>query len=1081
MLRKTLLTVLVIAGFTLSITQAQINARMFRFPDVSETQIVFTYGNDLWVVDKKGGVAHRLSSPKGMETNAKFSPNGQQIAFTGNYGGNRDIYVIPTKGGIPERITWHGKSDLMLDWNPAGNSLLFSSSRESGRQRFSQLFQISAKGGLPKKVELSYGDLASYSPDGSELAFNFNSRIYRHWKRYRGGAAPEIHIFDFKSKKSWNITNNDASDEYPMWVGKNIYYLSDRGVAKRYNIWKYDTQSKKHEQITKFKDFDIHFPSAGPKDIVFEADGKLYLLDLSTNEYKEVSINIINDQFTLIPKQINPKENISWFDISPKGNRVIVEARGDLFSLPAEKGITRNLTRTSGVAERYPAWSPDGKNIAYWSDKTGEYQLYLYNNETDEFKSVMNFEKGFRYSAYWSPDSKKIAFVNQLSEMFLYDLEKDKLTKFDVGNGDNHSSLASFEFSWSPDSKWIAYSRAASQINDAIFLYDTEKDKVHQATTDYYNNFNPIFDPEGKYLYCLTNRSLNPVYSDMDGTFIYPNSTKIAVIPLNANIKSPIEPENDTISIVKKEKDDKKKEDKDKKDKKESDKNESTNIDLTNFEQRLILLPEKGGRYGELSAVKGKIVFVHYSNAGSGSFSSALKYYYLKKKETKTVIKDVNGYKISSDETKIAVSIKNNIGVISLASDQKLDKPIDMSNMQMTVNPKEEWKQMFWDAWRMERDFFYDKNMHGLDWKAIGDQYAKLINQSTTRRDVNFVLGELIAEMNSSHTYVGGGDTEKETYKRVGYLGINWELDKAYKIKNIIRGAVWDAEVRSPFDQPGVKVKEGDYILAVNSIPIDITKEPYAAFQGMAGKTIELTINDKPTLEGSKKIIIETLNSESRLRHLNWIEKNRQIVDKATDGKIGYIYVRSTGIDGQNELMRQFAAQFQKKGLVIDERFNSGGQIPDRFIELLNRKPLAYWATRGKKDWQWPTRANFGPKVMLINGWSGSGGDAFPDYFRKAGLGKIVGMRTWGGLIGISGAPSLIDGGGITVPTFRMYDPDGKWFKEGHGVDPDVIVPENPAELAKGKDAQLEKAVEVVLEELKNQKPKPKHEPYETR
>jgi len=495
----------------------------------------------------------------------------------------------------------------------------------------------------------------------------------------------------------------------------------------------------------------------------------------------------------------------------------------------------------------------------------------------------------------------------------------------------------------------------------------------------------------------------------------------------------------------------------------------------------MILLPEKGGRYGGLKAVKGKILYMQYSNAGSEEFSRELKYYDIEEQESKTIIKDINGYSISSDEKKIAIYKNRKLGVIKLAADQKLKEPIDLSNMQMTVIPKEEWKQMFWDAWRFERDFFYDENMHGLDWKAIGDQYAALIDQSTTRRDVNFVLGELIAELNASHTYVGGGDTEKAQYKRVGYLGIDWELDKVYKIKKIIRGAEWDAEIRSPLDEPGVNIKEGTYILAVNDIPIDITKEPYSAFQGLAGKTVELTINEKPTIEGAKKVLVKTLKSETRLRHLAWIEHNRQMVDKATGGKIGYIYVRSTGIDGQNELMRQFAAQFHKEGLVIDERFNSGGQIPDRFVELLNRKPLAYWATRGKRDWQWPVRANFGPKVMLINGWSGSGGDAFPDYFRKAGLGKLVGMRTWGGLIGLNGSPSLIDGGGVTVPTFRMYDPDGKWFKEGHGVDPDYKVPENPAELAKGKDSQLEKAIEVVLEELKNQPSKPNHEPYEKR
>ena len=440
-------------------------------------------------------------------------------------------------------------------------------------------------------------------------------------------------------------------------------------------------------------------------------------------------------------------------------------------------------------------------------------------------------------------------------------------------------------------------------------------------------------------------------------------------------------------------------------------------------------------------------------------------------------------FQISADEKKMIISKQKSFSVVDVAPDQKMDKKLPTNQLEMTVVPRDEWKQIFTDVWRLNRDFFYDKNMHGVDWQAMKKQYGALIDNSVTRSDVNYVIGELIAELNSSHTYRGGGDNETPLKRQVGYLGIDWELKNgAYAIKKIVKGAQWDAEARSSLDESGVKIKAGDYILAVNGVVLDVKEDPWTAFEGLADITIELTVNDRPSLDGAWNIIVKTMSDETRLRNLEWIESNRKRVDDATGGKIGYIYVPSTGIDGQDELVRQFSAQFTKEGLIVDERFNNGGQIPDRFVELLNRKPLSFFAVRDGKNWQWPPAANFGPKVMLINGWSGSGGDAFPDYFRKAGVGPLIGTRTWGGLIGISGAPSLIDGGSVTVPTFRMYDPDGNWFKEGHGVDPDIDVPEDYSQLSKGVDNQLESAIKEVMRlHNENQPIIPKQPPYEKR
>lgn len=1070
---------------------AQIDARLLQQPDVSETHITFVYAGDVWTVPKDGGTATKLSSPAGKESFPKFSPDGKSIAFSANYHGNNDVYVIPVSGGIPKRLTFHSFQDMVLEWHPDGNDVLFASSRESGRQRYAQFYTINRNGGMADKLPVPYGQMGMFSEDGKKLVYTQKSRLFRTWKRYRGGTAPDITLFNLDDLSSEVIIDSDANDEIPMWAGNKIYFLSDRGEEMRANIWSYDMTSKSIEQITNFKDFDVHFPSIGPKDIVFEAEGKLYLLNLASEEYKEVKVNVVTDQISLQPKLVDASKYISNGWISPDGKRAVIEARGELFSVPAEHGYVKNLTQTSAVAERYPAWSPDGKSVAYWSDKSGEYELHVKNIETNEEQQLTSYGLGYRYQLFWSPDSKKLGFVDKAMKIKIYEIDNKRTIDVDQGLSMYQGALQNFSVSWSSDSKWMAYFRSLDNGNLAVFLYDTKAYVRHQVTSGYYSTMQPSFDPEDKYLYVLTNRNFQPAYSDFDNSFVYPNATQLAAISLRNDVPSPLAPRNDEVEIKEEEeKDDKEKPKNKKKDKQKKGADEDVEeekvveIDLENFESRMVILPEKAGNYNNLQAIKGKIVFQQFPNTGSGNNNgSSVKYYDLEERESKTIISGINGYLISANENKMLVAKGNAMAIIDVKADQKMEKPLRTAEMKMTVIPKEEWKQIFRDAWRLERDFFYDEGMHGLDWDEMYTRYGALVEDAATRDDLNFILGELIGELNASHTYRGGGDRESAKNMDVGYLGVDYEIaNDKYRIKKILRGASWDIEAKSPLDLPGVDAKEGDYLLAINGISLDTSEEPFAAFQGLAGKTVELTLNTQPNFEGSRKVLVKTMNSEIRLRHLNWIEQNRKMVEEASAGKIGYIYVRSTGIDGQNELVRQFMAQWDKEGLIIDERFNDGGQIPDRFIELLNRKPLAYWAVRDGKDWQWPPVAHFGPKAMLINGWSGSGGDAFPDYFRKAGLGPLIGSRTWGGLIGYTGAPQLIDGGGVTVPTFRMYDPDGEWFKEGHGVDPDIEVLEDPTSLAKGGDAQLEKAIEVVMEEIKNNGyKKPEHPPVEKR
>ena len=1047
---------------------AQINARLFHQPDVSETQIVFAYGGDIWIVPKAGGMATKLSSPKGEESFPRFSPDGSQIAFSGNYDGNTDIYVLPSTGGVPVRVTHHGMSDRMLDWYPDGKSLLYASSMESGKQRFSQFYKVSAAGGLPEKLPVSMGEFGSLSPDGSKIAFTDRSRVFRNWKRYTGGWAPDIWLFDLKTLSSENITNNIASDELPMWVGDKIYFLSDQGSAQRYNIWVYDTRTKASKQVTHFTDFDVHFPSDGPSDIVFEAGGKIQLLDLATEQVREIAIDIVSDQMTLKTHKESVEKYLQNATIAPDGNRVLVEARGDVFSLPAEEGFTQDLTRTPGFAERNPAWSPDGKYIAYWSDKSGEYELTLRDLTSGNIEEqVTHLGPGFRYDLYWSADSKKIAFVDQTMHINVFDLTTKTNNAIDQDPSLFEGGLRGWRCSWSSDGRWMAYSKTMDNGNGAVMIYDTKDKKLTQATSGFYSDLNPTFDREGKYLYLITNRSFNPVYSDFDNTWIYPNATELAVVTLRPEVKSPLAAANDTVAVTKDNKDEK---EADKADKEAKD--ETVTIEFEGFERRIIILPPEAGNMGNLAAADGKIIYMRYPNSGSDGEDSELMFFDLKEKESKTIMKNVNGYELSADGKKLLVRQGRNLGVVGVGSDQKMDKQLALNKMEMTIDPKAEWQQIFNDTWRFERDFFYDKNMHGVDWVAMRKQYGDMIQYAVTRNDVNFILGELIAELNASHTYNGGGDQETPEHKAVGYLGVDWAKDHGqFKIKTIIRGADWDSEVRSPLDEPGVNVKEGEYILAVNGMALADYTDPWAPFEGLSNETVELTVSSTPDWENVRSVVVKTMSDETRLRNLAWIESNRKRVDEESGGKLGYIYVPSTGIDGQNELVRQFYGQWNKQGLVVDERFNNGGQIPDRFIELLNRKPLAYWNVRDGKDWQWPPVGNFGSMVMLINGWSGSGGDAFPDYFRKAGLGPLIGGRTWGGLIGISGAPTLIDGGGVTVPTFRMYNPDGTWFKEGHGVDPDIQVLEDPTQLAKGVDTQLERAIAEALKLVKDKGP----------
>jgi len=1114
------------------------DARMLRFPDVSAEKIVFVYAGDLWTVPKEGGLARKLSSPKGQEMFPKFSPDGRTIAFSGNYDGNTDVYIVGVDGGSPKRLTHHPSTDLVVEWYPDAKNILYRSGMFSPSNRFNRFFKQPVAGGMPQTLPLPYAELASFNADATKMVFQFISTEFRTWKRYRGGMASDIWLYDFTNNTSEKLTDFAGTDALPMWRENTVYFLSDRDDRKKLNIWAYDLGNKQTRQITKFTEYDVKWPSIGPDAIVFENGGQLHLLDLANENSIPVLIQVPADLPDVRTSLKTVSKQIQDYSLSPSGRRALFEARGEVFTVPEKHGSIRNLTNSSGIAERYPAWSPDGKLVAYVSDRTGEYELYMCSGDgKDDEKQITRDGSAFRYSPAWSPDSKKIAFSDKTGSLFIVDIEKGAPKFIDK---DEWSRLS--YYSWSPDSRWLAYSKGMANRNGAIFIYDTEDQKTRQVTSDYYNDEDPVFDIGGDYLFFRSDRAFTPVYGDMDHTWIYPNSTEIFAATLRKDVGSPIAPRSDEEHVVPKkedkEKDEKESEKKDadktppndeqinkdewhglqarettakpvssqacpelsrrvegmavsqnaaEKDdakadeestKAEKDKTKPVKIDFDGFEHRIVKMPVSAGNIRSLRCVKNKLLFSRRLPAEARKDdepSGTLLYYDFKEREEKTIISGINGYELSADGKKVIYQSDSTYGIIDLAAGKKVgDGKIATGSLKAWIDPKQEWKQIFTEAWRVQRDFFYDPNMHGLDWNAIKKRYEALLDYVVDREDLNYVIGEMIAELNASHTYVRDGDIENPGTVSVGLLGCDFEPDtqnNAYRIAKIYEGAAWDAEARAPLRQPGIEVNEGDYLLAVNGRKLDTSKDPWAAFQGLADEVVTLTINSKPDLKDAREVTVKPASSEFRLRNLAWIESNRLKVQQASDNKVGYIYVPDTGRNGQNELVRQFTPQWTKDALVIDERFNSGGQIPDRFIELLNRPLYNYWARRDNRDWRSPFVAHIGPKVMLTNGWSGSGGDAFPYYFRKAGLGPLIGTRTWGGLIGISGNPQPIDGGYVSVPTFGFWNTEGKWDVEGYGVAPDYELENAPHKMAAGNDPQLEKAIEVILDLLEKQPP----------
>jgi tricorn protease len=1045
--------VLLLVALAASPGGAQEDTRLLRFPHVHGNTVVFTYAGDLYTAPLSGGDAKRLTSHEGQEMFARFSPDGRWIAFSGEYAGTRQVYVMPSGGGTPRQLTFYpdvgpqpprgGYDHLVVDWTPDGSKILMRAARTPFGDRVGRYYLVDpVRGGLEVPLEIPEGATgATYDATGTKLAFNIKSREWRHWKRYRAGRQQDVWIYDLANSTSRQITTEASTDNFPLWIGNEVYFVSDRDENEKLNLWVYDTRSGAVRQVTRFTEFDVMWPSRGQGGIVFENGGWLYHLDPTTKQSRKLSITVTGDRPHTAPYYRNVASNAESFAISPSGNRVAFGARGEIFSVPAKDGNVRNVSSTPAHRERGVTWSPDGKWLSYFSDARGNYDLYVMSADGSGEPTLLETgDAVWMDGVRWSPDSKWVAWSDNMNRLRAMDVSSRRLVELDrTGMGGLN------DFSWAPDSRWIAYAKAGANTMSSVWLYSFDTGRTTQVTGDVTNEFSPAFDPKGRFLYFVSARDFN--YAGAASGF----QSRIYAATLRADHGHPFPPKSDEEPALAGRKG-------------ETPADTTFRVDLDGLGVRVMALPglDPGG-YQELIPLDDGVL---YLSAG------ALHKYTLEDRETKEVIARINGLSITPDRKKLLYRTgQSDFGIVDVKPGQKNDAGrLDLKGMELRIDPKVEWAQVYHDAWLIMRDWFYDPDMHGVDWEGMRRRYEPLVAHVAHRNDLDYIITELIAELNVGHAYLNASP-EMPSVKRVGValLGAEFRADGShYRIDRIFQGENWHEEYRSPLTEPGVGVREGDFLIAIDGQDVTTADNPYAFLAGKLGRTIQVTVNDRPRTDGARTYTARPIASELGLRYKHWVRRNAELVDSLSGGRIGYIHLPNTGVPGHRSLYEGWRPLHLKEALILDDRYNGGGFIPEQMSLMMGAPLLNFWARRHLELYSQPAVVHTGPKAMLINGQSSSGGDALPYYFRTLGLGPIIGETTWGGLVGISGNPSFVDGGSLSVPRFAFVDADGNWSVEAEGVaaDPGFEMVDRPEDVAAGRERMIERAVQHLLQEL---------------
>ncbi len=1064
---------LCVAGLPVS-AQSPDSPMPFQQPAVSQTRIAFTYGGDIWTVSRSGGEARRLTSFPGQELDPAFSPDGEWIAFSGQYDGNTDVYVVPAEGGVPKRVTYHPGPDRVVGWTPDGKRILFRSPRLSTGPA-QRLFAVSPAGELPEELPLPMGHTGSMSPDGARVAYTPLAPAFNVWRNYRGGRATKIWLAKLSDSTVEEIPRTNANDHFPMWMGNTVYFVSDR--AGIFNIFAYDTGARKVTQVTKYTTDDIRSASAGAGAIVFARAGAIYLLDIKTGDAKPVRIRAAGDFPEVRPHFERAARWISNFEVSPTGVRAVFESRGDIFTVPAKKGDIRNVTRTPGVAERDPAWSPDGKSVAYFSDESGEYMLHIRSQDGlgDVRKVKIEDRPSFYYSPVWSPDGKKITFHDKRLSVWFADVEKGTATRVDSNTYETPFRV--LNPSWSPDSKWITYTKSLRNHLRAVFVYSLDTGKAQQLTDGLSDCRNAVFDGSGKYLYFTASTNYGPTASWLDmSAFDRTVTSSVYLAVLRKDLPSPLAPESDEEKVEAEKKPDAANAKKD-------DKVE-VKIDFEGIGQRILALPFASRNYSSLAAGKAGTLFAAEVIPASGAAAAdqpggnaTLYKFDFAGRKPETLLERINSFSVSRDGSKVLFRRGQAWAIVPTAQAPRPgDGAISLAAMEIYVDPPAEWRQMFNEIWRIQRDFFYDPGLHGVNLAATKAKYEKYLAGVVSREDLNAVFAEMLSNLSVGHHNVGGGDSPTVPSVPGGLLGADYEVANGrYRFKKVYDGENWNPELTAPLTQPGVNVQPGEFLLAVNGRDLKSSDNLYSFFESTSGKQTLLKVGPASDGTGSREVTVVPIANEGALRLRAWMEDNRRKVDQLSGGRVAYLYLPNTAGAGFTNFQRYYYSQLDKEGVVADERFNGGGTAADYIIDALNRPLMNYWHTREGEIFTTPLGSIYGPRAMIINEYAGSGGDAMPWYFRTRKLGPLVGKRTWGGLVGIYDYPTLMDGGGVTAPRVAFFNLKGEWDVENYGTPPDIEVDLLPNEWRQGRDAQLERAVQYVLDELKkNPLPKPK-------